>query len=70
MSGYKIIPLEPPEDLIDSMCLRFDHSFFAPIQELGGFTTGYTEERREVLRRDMRKVYEEVAGTGFYRWKD
>jgi len=55
--SFVTIPIVPPEALIDSMCLRFDHSFGL-----------MDENQKQVLRSDMRKVYEEITGVGFFQW--
>lgn len=61
------IPTTPPDDLIESMCVRFDHCH-------GHTAFGESEaawrRRQAHNRRVMRQLYEEVSGEGFYRWPD
>jgi len=58
------IPEEPSIGLINSMCFRFAHDFGLPKDAIG---QGFTERERDSLRRQMRQVYEEISGRGFYR---
>jgi hypothetical protein len=58
------IPEEPSIGLVNSMCFRFAHDFGLPKDALG---QGFTEQERDSLRRQMRQVYEEISGRGFYR---
>jgi hypothetical protein len=54
-------PTEPDPRLINSMCMRWRHDF------------GLLKEdnpEKEFLRRQMKKVWEEVVGLGFYRNKE
>ena len=54
-SARGALPKEPPVELLVSMALRVNHGF------------GLDDERsKEVQLSDMRKVYEEVSGYGFY----
>lgn len=70
-AGYAIVPQDPSRGLLISMALREDHAFTAPVQELfPGVVFGLTDQQREARLRDMRKVHEEVVGTGFYRAND
>lgn len=62
-----MIPIEPPPGLIDSMCMRFRHDFGLTKQP-GELSSGLTDSERDALRRQMRQLYDEVAGTGFFRW--
>lgn len=50
------VPVVPDEALLISMALRFDHGFFL-----------LPPAHRKVIIDDMRKVHEEVVGTGFYK---
>lgn len=55
-SGQVLVEQAPDPALLVSMAMRVDHGF------------GLLEERaREVALDDMRKVHEEVVGTGYYR---
>lgn len=51
------LPAEPPPGLLNSMALRYRHDF-------GLLST----EVQDSILRDMRRLYEEVSGHGFYRW--
>lgn len=65
------VPLNPPRALLVSMAIRFDHAFLMKRQEMmpgTGIFQGYTPEQRESLIRQMSQLYEEVIGTGFYKW--
>lgn len=70
---YIMVPIEPPPGLIDSMCMRWRHDFGMVLPDdyrsTWGVTSGMTEAERNSLRADMRKVYEEVVGTGFWTWR-
>lgn len=55
----RTIRIKPPRELLISMACRLDHSF--PIR---------SERSMESALADMSKVYEEVAGTGFYKYED
>jgi hypothetical protein len=61
------LPKEPPAGLLESMatCLRHDFGLDRdPDQAIG---CGLTPDERASLLRDMRKLYEEVQGSGFYK---
>lgn len=67
------LPREPDPRLIESMCLRFDHShaFRVPRLKDGKFeieTEEEFEKRQDYNRRVMRQLYEEVSGYGFYQY--
>lgn len=67
------LPKEPDPRLIESMCLRYDHSHAmrAPRLQNGSFIVETVEEferRRDANRRVMRQLYEEVSGNGFYQY--
>lgn len=65
-----IVPVEPPRELLMSMALRLDHGLGCPgyyDQPIFGSGVGVTHAQRlESALSDMRKVYEEVTGQGFY----
>lgn len=51
------VPVNPPEGLLASMAMRWDHSF------------GLQDERtRTFMKLQMYQVYEEVVGRGFYQY--
>lgn len=69
------LPEVPDPRLIESMCLRFDHAH--GIQQYRIVDNEWREEtveefarRQEYLRREMRKIYEEVSGFGFYNYPE
>lgn len=67
------LPQFPDPRLIDSMCIRYDHSFAMRTPRLkdGKFEIESEEEfknRQDGIRRIMRQLYEEVSGYGFYQY--
>lgn len=69
--GYALVPIKPSPGLLMSMAIRSDHGLGVP----GYYDTalmlkdshGITHARRvECALSDMRKLYEEVVGVGFY----
>lgn len=69
--GYVVVPITPSPGLLMSMAIRSDHGLGVP----GYYDTalmlkgshGITHARRvECALSDMRKLYEEVVGAGFY----
>lgn len=67
------LPKEPDARLIESMCMRFDHShgLRGMVIRDGKFELETTEEhahRQDYNRRVMRQLYEEVSGYGFYQY--
>lgn len=65
------LPIEPPEDLIRSMMIRYDHALAFPgYYDQPIFAGGPThKQREESAYRIMKQLYEEVSGNGFYQWK-
>lgn len=61
------IPVEPTPALLWSMALRYRHDFGIDANDDSPMSGGYTEREREVILTLMRKLHEEVVGTGFYR---
>lgn len=64
------LPKEPPIGLLMSMALRLDHGLGCPGYYDQEFLAmpGVSHARRvEVALENMRKVYEEIVGEGFYR---
>lgn len=81
MSETITVPTEPPLALLESMALRYDHSW--------GISAGMTDEQIEAMRAchpimagqyltrsqraavltQMRQLHEEVVGKGFYRYE-
>lgn len=69
--GYALVPIKPSPGLLMSMAIRSDHGLGVPgyydtaLMLKGGH--GVTHARRvECALSDMRKLYEEVVGVGFY----
>ncbi|HAL2109950.1 TPA: hypothetical protein H5X26_005042 [Escherichia coli] len=69
--GYALVPIKPSPGLLMSMAIRSDHGLGVPgyydtaLMLKGGH--GITHARRvECALSDMRKLYEEVVGVGFY----
>jgi len=63
--------LKPSDALIESMCLRYDHSFGMPSgQQFMGIGVGLTDQQKDSIRSTMRQLWEEVAGVGFYKGHD
>lgn len=59
-ANYVMVPAEPSEECLRSMAIRYDHGLAIP---------GYYEDherRMEVTMRQMRQLYEEAVGMGFY----
>jgi hypothetical protein len=64
--GIVSLPLEPQPGLLMSMALRLDHALGCPGHyDMPG--ESMHAQRQQVAIGDMRKVYEEVVGLGFYR---
>lgn len=65
--GVVAVPREPPAELIDSMCLRYRHDF--GLDKIDGpISSGATNRERASIRSQMRQLYEEATGQGFYRF--
>jgi hypothetical protein len=64
------LPKTPPEGLLMSMALRYDHALGCPNyydQSLLSSTSGITHQQKlDSTLSTMKKLYEEVAGYGFY----
>lgn len=64
------IPKEPPPGLLASMAMRYRHDFGIDATENDGpISVGVTPREREIILSQMRKLYDEVAGTGFFKWE-
>jgi hypothetical protein len=69
--GKVLIPVEPSDGLLMSMAMRKDHALGCPgYYDRTLFAQGYEgishARMVEVALGDMRKIYEEVVGAGFY----
>jgi hypothetical protein len=68
-SGFKLVPIKPSDEHITSMAIRSDHGLGVP----GYYDTlpiqfGATHaQRMESTKREMRQLYEEAIGEGFYK---
>ena len=63
--------LKPSDELIESMCLRYDHSFGMPSnKQFMGIPINLTDRQKDSIRSTMRQLWEEVAGVGFYKGMD
>ncbi len=62
------IPTTPPRALLVSMAMRMRHDFGFDKPEGESLCSGMTPREREVLLDDMERLYEEIAGKGFYKW--
>lgn len=54
------VPKEPFEGQLESMAIRMDHGLGVP-----GYYPDH-EKRMEAMKRQMRQIYEEATGQGFY----
>jgi len=64
------LPPEPPPGLLYSMALRLHHDFGIDKVEGEVNFCGFTPREREVVLQDMRRLYEEVSGHGFFNWEN
>lgn len=69
--GKVLVPVEPSAGLLMSMAIRSDHALGCPgyydQKGLGRPNNGVSHARMlECALGDMRKLHEEVVGTGFY----
>jgi len=62
------LPKEPPPGLLWSMAMRLHHNFGIDADDSSPMSGGWTERDRERVLVDMRRLYDEVAGHGFYQW--
>ncbi len=69
-AGYQVVSVEPPDELLMSMAIRYDHGlgcagyYDQPSMQRDGVT--HAIRLRSTLT-TMRQLHEEVVGTGFYR---
>lgn len=64
-AGDLSVPAMPEPECIDSMCMRYDHSFGIKVWNIGQGQEETDEEfdrRRESTRSTMRQLYEEATG--------
>jgi len=64
--AHRLVPVDPPPGLLVSMAMRLHHDFGVDARAMGVIKTGWTDAERAALLGDMRKLYEEVVGLGFY----
>lgn len=68
MSSYAVIRKVPTRGKLASMALRYDHTIFAPKQELFGQQFGgSTPVEIAAVMSQMLQLHEEAAEVGFYR---
>ena len=60
------LPKDPPEGLLMSMALRYDHGLGVPGYYDTFGTQGFHAKRLLSTLATMRQLYEEVSGNGFY----
>ena len=67
--GWKLVPINPPDTCITSMAVRSDHGLAIP----GYYDDGLQRDpvghnqRLEATKTEMRQLYEEAIGEGFYK---
>lgn len=61
------LPKKPPMGLLWSMATRLHHDF--SLDRLEGQVGGTTKAERDQILGDMQRLYDEVAGHGFFKWK-
>lgn len=68
-TGWQLVPVEPTPGLLMSMALRFDHGLGCPgyYDPFPRFPGDSHQKRLEGVLRQMRQIYEEISGAGFYR---
>lgn len=62
-----VLPEEPVEGLLNSMAICYDHSFGIP--NFNETNEEHKERQRRILVL-MRKFYDEIAGYGYYKYKE
>lgn len=74
MSKQKPLPKIPPEELLHSMAVRYDHGLGIPgyYDSHPLFSSGKLshKQRYEAAISLMRQLYEEVSGYGFFAWEN
>ena len=71
--SFVSVPLIPEAECIESMCLRYDHSFgfkkmLVETADPWRYETDEEfERRRDSIRNTMRQLYEEATGQGFFK---
>lgn len=63
------LPKEPPEGLLWSMALRYDHALGCE-GYYDQWGEGQHEARKQGTMAIMRQLYEEVSGHGFFDWSN
>lgn len=64
----RLLPKDPPAELLLSMALRFDHGLGLPGYYDSLYGEGEHELRLQSTLAQMRQLYEEVSGYGFFDW--
>jgi len=66
-SGWKLVPKEPSRGRLISMAIRHNHAFLInPDPSATWWSSGVKPEHRESILRNMKQLYEEAIGEGFY----
>jgi hypothetical protein len=66
-SGWKLVPKEPSRGRLISMAVRHNHAFLInPDPSATWWSSGVKPEHRESILRNMKQLYEEAIGEGFY----
>jgi hypothetical protein len=66
LTKWKLVPVEPTDELLRSMAVRYDHGLGCP-GYYDQFGEGEHEKRLRAAMTTMRQLHEEVVGAGFHR---
>ncbi len=66
------LPKTPPDGLLHSMAIRYDHGLGLPgyYDTIPDTDEGAHERKYQATIRIMSQLYEEVSGHGFYKWEE
>lgn len=70
-SRSTVLPVTPPDGLLHSMAVRFDHGLGCPgfyDQDIYSQSGKSHKERYDNAIQTMSQLYEEVSGHGFFKW--
>ena len=65
-----MLPVEPPAALLVSMARLLRHDFGLDANDNNLLALGFTTEQRESMLMDMRRLYDEIAGRGRFKWPE
>jgi len=65
-----MLPAEPPAALLVAMAMHLRHDFGLDAHDNNLMAKGFTPEQREDMLKDMRRIYNEVAGRGLFKWPE